>query len=135
MNVLVFKWLSIVTLCITMVTFYNELLPPYYTITTWDKWFWISILGILAIVQSALLIYKVHKCYLCRMWSDFVLQVTGLVFVAMTGVFSMMYPPFSWVMGVFPTIGILYLVAGRAFSRRSRQYLRRHYGNATNYQQ
>lgn len=124
MTKLMFKWFSILTLLSTIFAFYMDILPPYRKFTDHDKWWWILGLSSLMLLQVILLIYKVHHCYSYRVWSDFILQLTGLTFIILAGVFGVMYPPFTWAMGVFPTIGILYLVVGRYYSQRSRECLR-----------
>lgn len=131
MFALIFKWVSVVILSATIAAFYVGVLPPYHTFTEHDKWLWILGLGLLTVLQAGFLICKVHECYICRVWSDFILQLTGLAFIILSGVFGVMFPPFSWAMGVFPIIGVLYLVAGRSFSQRSRKQVMREYDGTT----
>lgn len=133
MFALVFKWISVVLMYGIALAFYLGWLPPYHTFTELDTWLWILGLGSLAALQLIFLICKVHDCYICRMWSDFILQLTGLVFVSLSGIFGVKYPPFSWAMGVFPIIGVLYLVVGRSFSQRSRKCLRGQNGTTETY--
>lgn len=132
MFALIFKWVSVMILSATTTAFCIGVLPPYHTFTEYDKWLWISGLGSLTLLQAVLLICKVRRCHICRVWSDFVLQLTGLTFIILSGAFGVMFPPFSWAMGVFPIIGVLYLVVGRSFSQRSRKQVMREYnGNNT----
>lgn len=131
MFALVFKWISVVILVVTVMAFSFNLLPLYHTFTGYDKWVWILGLWSLSLLQAVFLVCKVHNCYVCRVWSDFILQLTGLAFICLSGVFGIMYPPFSWAMGVFPIIGVLYLVVGRSFSQRSRDCLREYNGTDT----
>lgn len=133
MFALIFKWVSVVLMYGIVIAFYLGLLPPYHTFTTLDTWLWILGLSSLATLQSVFLIHKVHGCYTYRVWSDFLLQLTGLAFISLSGIFGVKYPPFSWAMGVFPIIGVLYLVVGRSFSQRSRRCLREHDGNSEDY--
>ena len=133
MFALVFKWISVFIMYGIVLAFYLGWLPPYHTFTNLDTWLWILGLGSLATLQSIFLICKVHYCYICRVWSDFILQLTGLAFVSLSGIFGVKYPPFSWAMGVFPIIGVLYLVVGRSFSQRSRKYLREQNGTTETY--
>lgn len=133
MFALVFKWISVFIMYGIVLAFYLGWLPPYHTFTNLDTWLWILGLGSLATLQSIFLICKVHYCYICRVWSDFTLQLTGLAFVSLSGIFGVKYPPFSWAMGVFPIIGVLYLVVGRSFSQRSRKYLRGQNGTTETY--
>lgn len=128
MFALVFKWISVFLMYGIVLAFYLGWLPPYHTFTYLDTWLWILGLGSLATLQAIFLVCKVHNCYICRVWSDFILQLTGLAFVCLSGIFGAMYPPFSWAMGVFPIIGVLYLVVGRSFSQRSRESLREQNG-------
>lgn len=124
MFALIFKWVSVLALISTAVAIYYDVLPPYHTFSKHDANLWSSALAVLAFAQIILLACKVKNCYKCRIWSDFTLQLTGLSFVILSGVFGMAYPPFSWAMGIFPIIGILYLVVGRKLSQRSRKRLR-----------
>lgn len=131
MFALIFKWISVVILVGTTLAFYFGVLPPYYMFTEMDKCIWILGLGSLAWLQAIFLIYKVRSHYAYRIWSDFILQLTGLAFICLSGIFGLMYPPYSWAMGVFPIIGVLYLVVGRLFSQRSRDCLREYNGTDT----
>lgn len=134
MKALVVKWLSVVLLLSTVLAFYLGWLPPYHSFTPIDSWLWILGLGSLALLQIMLLIAKVHDCYRCRIWSDFTLQSAGLAFISLSGVFGAKYPPYSWAMGVFPIIGVLFLTVGRLFARQSRQRLReKQNGSIENY--
>lgn len=133
MFALVFKWISVFIMYGIVLAFYLGWLPPYHTFTNLDTWLWILGLGLLATLQSAFLICKVHDCYICRVWSDFILQLTGLAFVSLSGIFGVKYPPFSWAMGAFPIIGVLCLVVGRSFSQRSRKCLRDQNGTTETY--
>lgn len=126
-----FKWLSVSMLCVTVYAFYSNTLPPYITFTEYDRTAWIFCLGMLAMWQTIFLVCKMQHCYKCRVWSDFILQLTGLAYIILSSVFGAMYPPFTWAMGVFPIIGVLYLVVGRSFSQRSRQCLREYNGTTT----
>lgn len=134
MFALVFKWISVFIMYAVVIAFYLGWLPPYHTFTNIDTCLWIFGLGLLATLQMVLLIHKVHCCYICRVWSDFILQLTGLAFISLSGIFGVKYPPFSWAMGVFPIIGVLYLVVGRLFSQRSRECLREQNGTIETYQ-
>lgn len=131
MFALIFKWVSVVLTSLTVAALYLEILPSYHTFTSFDKWLWILGLGSIAWLQILLILFKVHGCYVCRLWSDFILQLTGLSFICLSGVFGAMYPPFSWAMGVFPIIGILYLAVGRSFSLKSRDTLKAYDGTNT----
>lgn len=133
MFALVFKWISVFIMYGIVLAFYLGWLPPYHTFTNLDTWLWILGLGSLATLQSIFLICKVHDCYICRVWSDFILQLAGLAFISLSGIFGVKYPPFSWAMGVFPIIGVLYLVVGRSFSQRSRECLREQNGTTETY--
>ena len=133
MFALVFKWISVFIMYGVVLAFYLGWLPPYHTFTNLDTWLWILGLGSLATLQAVFLICKVHDCYICRVWSDFILQLTGLAFVSLSGIFGVKYPPFSWAMGVFPIIGVLYLVVGRSFSQCSRKCLREQNGTTETY--
>lgn len=132
MNAIQIKWLSIVTMIGAMVAFYTGFMPPYHRFTSYDTCIWELVLGVLSIMQVIMLLWKTDTCYICRIWSDFTLQLTGFTFVLLAGLFGKMYPPFSWAMGVFPIIGILYLAIGHALSKQSRNKLRE-YNGYTNY--
>ena len=77
MFAVVFKWISVVLMLGIVLAFYLGWLPPYHTFTDVDNWLWISGLSSLATLQGGFLIAKVHNCYRCRIWSDFILQLTG----------------------------------------------------------
>lgn len=119
-----FKWLSVATLVVTTIALHNGLLPPYAKFTDIDTGLWILGLGSIAMLQIILLLCKVPHCHKCRLWSDFLLQLTGLALVMFAGVFGVLYPPFTWAMGVFPILGLSYIVAGRLFSQHTRYCLR-----------
>lgn len=133
MYALYFKWVSVFTLSSTAVAFYFGWLPPYHVFTPHDRWVWIIWLGLLSLIQAGLLICKIHKCYVCRVWSDFVLQFSGLIFIILSCIFSVKYPPLTWAMGIFPLLGIIYLIIGRIFSLRSRQHVSKLYGYTNPY--
>lgn len=124
----IFKWSSVILTYGLASLFYLDKLPPYHTFTSLDTWLWVIGLGSLSTVQAVFLICKVRGCYICRIWSDFILQFTGLLLVFLAGIFSAKYPPLSWAMGVFPVVGVLYLAIGRILSRQSRQCLREQNG-------
>lgn len=132
MRVNIFKSSSVVILGATVYAFTADALPLYHTFSEYDKGLWILGLCSLSLLQTMFLICEsCTRNIVCRVWSDFILQFTGLVFICLSGVFGVMYPPFSWAMGVFPIIGVLYLVVGRHLSRRSRACLREYNGTFT----
>lgn len=118
------KWLSVITLIATIISFYIGALPPYHVFTLHDKMVWVTALALITFIQVVLLLAHVGNCYVCRLWSDFVLQVTGIAFIAAGSAFTATYPPFSWAMAVSPVFGVGFLIAGRIFAKQSREDVR-----------
>ena len=102
--------------------FILDLLPDYYLFGNLDVSAWASVLAALGIGQLALLTC-VSGCLKCRVWSDFLLQLSGLVLYAASAAFIVEYPPFTWAMGVFPILGTLFIFTGRILARQSRDKL------------
>ena len=98
-----------------------DTLDNFAVITQYDAWGWTVLLVLLAASQAVM--QRFHHCTKCRLWSDFLLQVSGLVLLIIGMAFVAEYPPFSWFMGVFPIVGVLFVLIGRTLSRKSREKL------------
>lgn len=118
------KWVSVVILAATSILFLIDFVPPYAHISRYDHVMWGLILFGLAVSQGVMLVYNTGRCCKRRVWSDFLLQVSGITLIGLTSVFGVMYPPFSWAMGVFPLVGLLFIIVGKGFSERSREIVR-----------
>lgn len=116
-----FKWLSVVILLFTAAGFMFDWMPPHFEATDVDDLGWILTLLGLAFSQTMLLLASRIGCLGCRVWGDFTLQLTGFVFILLSGAFGAVYPPYSWAMGVFPIVGVLCLAAGRDFGKWTRR--------------
>lgn len=117
----IFKWVSVSILFITGVLFLVDGLPPYVMITPYAKYIWAAILVFTAFLQAGLTIANnKHKCLKCKVWGYFLLQLSGLLFLILSSIFGATYPPFSWAMGVFPVVGIAFILAGRTYSQETR---------------
>lgn len=123
MSVINFKWSSVTLIFLTALLFCLEWFPPYHTFSDVDTKLWILGLATLATIQSVLLCFKIKHCFICRVWSDTLVQVTGVVFIYLAGIFGAKYPPFSWAMFVYPLLGIIYLVGGRYLAINSRKLM------------
>lgn len=122
------KIVSSITLLAASFGFQYDILPPYQVFTEFDKLLWFLSLHTLAFLQIALLGLETKKHHKRNIWSNFVLQLSGLAFILLAAIFSAKYPPFTWAMIVFPTIGITYLFIGRCLTRKSRTRLREYNG-------
>lgn len=71
--------------------------------------------------QAALL--RCSDCLKCRTWGDLLLQLSGLVLLIIGLMFIAAYPPFSWLMGAFPILGMLFVLVGRILGNESRRLL------------
>lgn len=100
-----------------------DVLDNYKSISHYDSHAWTTVLITLSVAQMWLL-RCAHGCLKCRVWSDFILQISGLVLLIIGLAFIAVFPPFSWFMGVFPILGVVFIVAGRSFSKQSRRLLR-----------
>ena len=123
MSAVLVKFVSCVLLLVFGIMFGFDLVPPYYRVGTADANSWAVALMTLCLAQSAMTLLAIWDCIRCRVWSDFLLQITGLVFIILGGAFVTKYPPFTWAMWLFPLLGLLCLTTGREFSRYSRNKL------------
>ena len=123
MSAILVKFVPCILLMVFGVMFAFNLVPPYFRVGTSDANSWTVTLLSLSLAQSAMTLLAMNDCIRCRVWSDFLLQITGLVFIILGGAFVATYPPFTWAMWVFPVMGLLCLTTGREFSRYSRDKL------------
>lgn len=101
-----------------------DVLNHFATVSRYDAPAWALVLIGLAVVQLWLL--RCSGCLKCRVWGDFVLQLSGLVLLMIGTAFVAAYPPFSLFMGVFPMLGLLFIFTGRICGNRTRSQLRGH---------
>ena len=102
MSAVLVKFVSCVLLLVFGIMFGFDLVPPYYRVGTSDANSWAVALMTLALAQSAMTLLAMWDCIRCRVWSDFLLQITGLVFIILGGAFVTKYPPLTWAMWLFP---------------------------------
>lgn len=99
-----------------------DALDNFAAVSPYDGCAWAALFLALATVQVWLL--RCSECLKCRAWGDFLLQISGLCLLLIGFAFIAAYPPFSWFMGVFPILGMLFVFAGRMFGNNSRFRLR-----------
>lgn len=99
-----------------------DVLDNFAAISRYDAPVWAMVLIGLAVLQLWLL--RCSDCLKCRVWGDFVLQLSGLVLLIIGMAFVAVYPPFSWLMGLFPVLGLLFLFAGRYWGEQTRRQLK-----------
>lgn len=97
-------------------------LPHYHQITDYDRHIWPLLLCLLAVLQLAAMLR--HRCLPLRTLGDLTLQLSGLAMMIIGGAFTASYPPFNWMMGIYPAWGLMAVFAGRSLCRRSRGYLK-----------
>ena len=98
-----------------------DVLDNFIAVSGYDAYGWAALLLVLAAVQMALL--RCSNCLKCRTWGDVLLQLSGLVLLVIGLMFIAAYPPFSWLMGVFPILGMLFVLVGRILGNESRKLL------------
>lgn len=113
--------IMLTTVCIMLYARYigGDLMPNFYHFSKhdWWFWFWANVLGV--IINIALLIN--NKCIKCRLLSDLMLQLSGLLILLMGWAFLAKYPPLNGFMIAYPIWGILIIVAGRHMGKRNRE--------------
>ena len=104
---------------LTAVAFFYGTLPEHYDVRgVNDDVLWALVFAALAIAHWVGL--RWHDCYTCRVWSDTLVQIQGLAWIAASGAFVSEYPPFNWAMAVFPILGGLCVLLGRWLNKRTR---------------
>ena len=98
-----------------------DVLDNFIAVSGYDAYGWAALLLVLAAVQMALL--RCSECLKCRTGGDVLLQLSGLVLLVIGLMFIAAYPPFSWLMGVFPILGMLFVLVGRILGNESRKLL------------
>lgn len=99
-----------------------DVLADFAVIGRYDAAVWAVMLMALSLLQVALL--GASACLKCRVWGDFVLQLSGLALLIIGTAFAAEYPPFSWMMGVCPILGLVFIFAGRVLGDKTRGQLR-----------
>lgn len=98
-----------------------DVLDNFIAVSGYDAYGWAALLLVLAAGQAALL--RCSDCLKCRTWGDLLLQLSGLVLLIIGLMFIAAYPPFSWLMGAFPILGMLFVLVGRILGNESRSLL------------
>lgn len=101
----------------------HDVLDNFKSLSRYDPHGWAAVLFALAMAQM-LLLYRARDCLKWRVWSDFVLQLSGLALLIIGGAAIAVYPPMSWMMGVFPMAGMLFAFSGSVWAKRTRKQLR-----------
>ena len=87
-----------------------DVLDNFIAVSGYDAYGWAALL-------------RCSECLKCRTWGDVLLQLSGLVLLVIGLMFIAAYPPFSWLMGVFPILGMLFVLVGRILGNESRRLL------------
>ena len=97
----------------------GALMPNFYHFSShdWWIWFWLNVAGV--IINTTLLIN--NKCIKCKLLSDLMLQLSGLLILLMGWVFLARYPPLNGFMIAYPLWGVLIVLAGRYMGKRNRE--------------
>ena len=98
-----------------------DVLDNFVAVSGYDAYGWAALLLVLAAGQAVLL--RCSGCLKCRTWGDLLLQLSGLVLLIIGLMFIAAYPPFSWLMGAFPILGMLFVLVGRILGNESRRLL------------
>lgn len=98
-----------------------DVLDNFIAVSGYDAYGWAALLLVLAAGQAVLL--RCSGCLKCRTWGDLLLQLSGLVLLIIGLMFIAAYPPFSWLMGAFPILGMLFVLVGRILGNESRRLL------------
>lgn len=96
----------------------NSILPPFFELTNFDWWAWVSALTIFGVGQLVMLKYV--DCYRCRIVADLALQTSGILLICIGMAFAHEYPPAHILMVAYPVWGFGVLIAGKYMGRRSR---------------
>lgn len=123
------KWFFLIISHLTGISIALNLLPNFHQFSDKDAGLWLLAFEVVSAIQVMLLVKVVSGCYICRVWSDCVLQVNGVLFILLSAAFAAKYPPFTWAMVVFPVLGVACLILGRIFSKKSRLRLQGHRQN------
>lgn len=116
-----FKWVSVAAMLATSMALAFDAAPPYRSLTEYDVLVWSAAFAMGGLAQIAMLMLRDRRCYSCRVWGDFLLQLEGFSFIILAAEFTAAYPPFNWAMVAYPIAGFSCLFFGRVFSKRSRK--------------
>ena len=97
----------------------THIIPEYFHFTSWDFQFWLVMLVLSAILQLTMLLNV--KCVKCRLISDLMLQLSGLLLLIIGWAFIAKYPPLHILMIIYPTWGMAMVILGRHMGKRSRK--------------
>ena len=100
----------------------RDILPDYFQFTNYDWWVWVIILT--SIGTSNLIMLFFVNCYKCRVFSDLLLQISGILLLIIGWAFIAQYPPLNALMVIYPTWGIGMVVAGRHMGKRTREKIK-----------
>ena len=94
----------------------RDILPDYFQFTNYDWWVWVIILTSIG-TSNLIMLFFVNKC---RVFSDLLLQISGILLLIIGWAFIAHYPPLNVLMVIYPTWGIGMVVAGRHMGKRTR---------------
>ena len=94
----------------------RDILPDYFQFTNYDWWVWVIILTSIG-ASNLIMLFFVNKC---RVFSDLLLQISGILLLIIGWAFIAHYPPLNVLMVIYPTWGIGMVVAGRHMGKRTR---------------
>ena len=95
----------------------RDILPDYFQFTNYDWWVWVIILTSIG-TSNLIMLFFVNKC---RVFSDLLLQISGILLLIIGWAFIAHYPPLNVLMVIYPTWGIGMVVAGRHIGKRTRE--------------
>ena len=100
----------------------SDILPDYFQFTNTSWWVWAIILTIVGTSNLIMLLFV--NCCKCRVFSDVLLQISGILLLIIGWVFIAHYPPLNALMVIYPIWGIGMVVAGRHMGKRTREEIK-----------
>lgn len=100
----------------------RRVLPDYFQFTNYDWWLWVIILT--SVGTSNLIMLFFINCYKSRVFSDLLLQISGILLLIIGWAFIAQYPPLNALMIIYPTWGVAMVIAGRHMGKRTRQKIK-----------
>lgn len=91
---------------------------PIHKVVPLKLFIWFALLYPLAFAQF--LTITCNKDTAIYRWSNSILTVSGLVLLVVGYLFNLGYPPYSWQMSFYPTVGLLFGVLGHQLNKKSR---------------
>ena len=95
----------------------RDILPDYFQFTNYDWWVWVIILTSIG-ASNLIMLFFVNKC---RVFSNLLLQISGILLLIIGWAFIAHYPPLNVLMVIYQTWGIGMVVAGRHMGKRTRE--------------